>query len=131
MSLETAVAKKGVQVTWATVKVLAFVAMIIAICTLAYCSMRGAQETKKELDDLRVFKASVEQQAKVSAAATEAYNRAQSEAQSQVQNQDRVLVIQDRETQNAAREDKPTADFLQQRIPQRLRDADRKARQQR
>lgn len=128
MSIETFVARKGLQAAWETAKVVLFFAMIAALCALAFFSMRGAERTAAELAELRQFKDAAERARAIDAEVLKAYQNALTLRQST----DRWLIqggeTNTTETREAAREDAPSADFLSAPIPPRLLEADRRAR---
>jgi type II secretory pathway pseudopilin PulG len=131
MTIQTEAAKKGFKLTWEGVKLFLFVAMLIAIILITFFGIRGARRMQTELDLARQYRESQERQATVSAGTQTTFDKLQQGQQQREQQAPQVVVLHDLAQQEARREDPKTADFLDADIPQRLLDADRKARERR
>ncbi len=114
-----------------TVKQIVSVALIGVLLFGAWKVWDNYQDNMAELDALRTYKVSVEAQKKVSEDLAEAFTNAKvaSDLESAIIEAQRTHINE--MTERLAREDQQVADFLDMPIPQRLRDADRQAREQR
>lgn len=126
--LTAAAAKKGLKVSWEFVKVMTFIALVVAVCSLAFCAQKRANEINTELTGLREFRQSVEARNAWVAAADKAAALARTERTEHDRVADDFVVTHQQETQEAARADPQTASFLDAPIPRRLLEADAAAR---
>jgi hypothetical protein len=124
---EIAVARSS----WEGAKVVVFAVVVFAVAGWLWWTYLDAQRRDTELKALRVFQSSVEERQRLDVATDIARQTALAGRTTQNDDQTRVVVIHDTATKEAADEDPDTADFLRQRIPARLRDADARARRSR
>lgn len=128
MSIETRIAAKGAKATWEGIKVVVFaIALLVVTGVLGWLYVDG-KKRREELEGLQAFRTSVEERDRVSAAANKAYDTAKAEAAQQEREQVKVIIEHEQATEEARREDPTVDDFLRAPIPQRLRDADARAR---
>lgn len=112
--------------TWKTAVGLALVVVLTIAVALGW---HRYKQNMDELSQLRVYKASVVLREQVSEKAQDAFETQQKDAASEKVRHQQQRATMNESTKRVAHEDPSVADFLNQPIPQRLRDADREARQ--
>lgn len=128
MSIETELAARGVKLTWEGAKVVVFaIAAFVIVGVLLWWSW-GQRQREERLAGLEAFRESVQTQQMVSAGIDRAFDTARTGRARQDAQQPIVVELHDKETEEARREDPTVDDFLRAPIPQRLRDADARAR---
>jgi hypothetical protein len=126
---EIQAAKAGAKVTWEGIKVVVYAVVLLALAGWLFANYLDNKKRDRRLEGLETFKTSVDAQDRVTDAATGAFAQSQQSLQAQSSEQQRVLIIHETEQRKAANEDPDTRVWLDGRIPQRLRDADARARE--
>lgn len=128
---EVQAAKAASRITWQGAKVVTFAVVLFVLVGWLWWTYIDSKRRDAELKALQTFRVSVEDRQRLYDASELARTTALAGRSAQNDDQSKVIVIHDQATREAANEDPATADFLRTRIPERLRDADARARRSR